>query len=188
MIPAPAPAPPPPGSAAWTHALQLYALPGVAPACLLLQDRLGVDVTVLLFAMHRGRHGAGVAAADLAAWDDTVRGWRAEVVRPLRQMRRALKASLAGAAPARTAAVRDKVAAAELAAEQVSFDLLEDARTVPLASVGQLDPDEIPRAVALHFARSSGRAKQVLADPAIQQALDRVARAARELASTPPGS
>ncbi|MCG8546534.1 MAG: TIGR02444 family protein, partial [Alphaproteobacteria bacterium] len=39
----------PPGNAFWNFSLRAYARPGVADACIRLQDRYGVDVNVLFY-------------------------------------------------------------------------------------------------------------------------------------------
>lgn len=72
----------------WQWALEVYARPSVAEACLSLQDRHGQNVPYLLWAAWRASEGrdadAGVAA-------DLVRRWDAEVGSPLRAVRRAIK-------------------------------------------------------------------------------------------------
>jgi len=83
---------PSPGEAFWRFSLAFYALPRVAPALLALQDRDGLDVNLMLFALWlgiSGRHpldSGALAAADLAI--GTI---RAGVVEPLRSLRRNLK-------------------------------------------------------------------------------------------------
>jgi len=102
-------------------AVALYARPGVAAACLHLQDRHGVDVPLLLALVWHGASGRGVPGrVRAAAWRRSVRRWR-RVVGPLRAARRALKPLAA-----RDAAVlrlRKAILAAELDAE---FLLLRD--------------------------------------------------------------
>ncbi|MBI0536481.1 TIGR02444 family protein [Roseomonas sp. KE2513] len=75
----------------WRFSCTVYAAPGVAEACLYLQDRYGADVNLLL----------------LAAWLGSMRGvrmemplpdaiadasWQEAVIRPLRAVRRRVKA------------------------------------------------------------------------------------------------
>ena len=68
--------------------LATYARPGVAQACLLLQDRLGVDVLVLLhLAYVCSQHQRPLKDGQIAAADAVVRDWRDRVVRPLRAAR-----------------------------------------------------------------------------------------------------
>jgi uncharacterized protein (TIGR02444 family) len=83
---------PSPEEALWRFSLAFYALPRVAPALLALQDRDGLDVNLMLFALWlgiSGRHpldSSALAAAERAS--GTI---RAEVVEPLRSLRRNLK-------------------------------------------------------------------------------------------------
>ena len=105
------------GNLFWDFSLAVYARPGVPAACLDLQDRLGLDVNVLLFAAWAGL-GCGVrlSAEDLARVDSAIAPWRAEVVRPLRAVRRRVKGE--------DAALYDQLKAAELAAERIQQDRL----------------------------------------------------------------
>ncbi len=95
----------------WGWAVAVYAQPGVAEACLDLQDSHGQNVPLLLWAIWRG--GDVPAAVALA------RSWEDEVVGPLRGVRRRLKGR-AGAD-----ALREKVKAVELDAEQTLISALE---------------------------------------------------------------
>ena len=73
----------------WSFAVELYARPAVSEACLALQDRLGGDVCLLLFALFIAReHQIGLADGDLASLDAAVADWRREVIEPLRSVRR----------------------------------------------------------------------------------------------------
>jgi uncharacterized protein (TIGR02444 family) len=64
----------------------------VPALCLDLQDRCGADVNVLLYLLFRAAGGAALGADEIGDLDRKVRVWRTEVVQPLRQARRALKA------------------------------------------------------------------------------------------------
>src|SRR5690242_6327161 len=76
----------------WSFALRLYGRPGVSGACLALQDRLGVDVNVLLFALFAAADaGKAIDENDVAEMDRAVSAWRADVIFPLRALRRRLK-------------------------------------------------------------------------------------------------
>lgn len=96
----------------WDFSLALYARPGVAAACLELQDRRGLDVNVLLFAAWAGAAcGVRLSAEELSRIDGTVSTWRNEVVRPLRAVRRRVKGE--------DAALYERLKASELAAERI---------------------------------------------------------------------
>ncbi|WP_051237270.1 TIGR02444 family protein [Ottowia thiooxydans] len=101
--------------AAWEYALQVYARPGVATACLLLQNELDLDVLVLLHLAHVSSPigAAAITSSDVEAADTCVRNWRNSVVRPLRSARRAI----AKDNPA-LSELRATIQKAELAAER----------------------------------------------------------------------
>jgi len=98
----------------------------VAPACLALQDRHGLDVNLLLFAVWTGGRGVVLSETTLRAAAERVRRWHVDVVRPLRALRRRLKGDAHGMEPALAAAIRERIAAAELAAEHVEQLALTD--------------------------------------------------------------
>ena len=107
----------------WDWAVAAYAKPGVAEACLDLQDSHGQNVPLLLWALWRG--------GDVAAAVDLARAWEDEVVGPLRGVRRRLK----GRAGAET--LRERVKAVELEAERTLMLALE-AVAGPVLDAGAL--------------------------------------------------
>ena len=116
-------------SSEWRHILRVYGQPGVAQACLLLQDSLGVDVLVML---HLGyvcqQHGRALPQSQIEAADALVRDWRNQVVRPLRAARRAIAKEDPATQPLRAA-----IQQAELAAEQHALAQLA---MMPMAADG----------------------------------------------------
>ncbi len=112
--------PPARNDALWDFACALYARPGVANACLSLQDEYGADVPLLLAALWHGATGRGVlSAARAKRWKRTARTWRTGIVGKLREARRALKTHEAAAD------LYAAVKRAELAAEKLQLDALE---------------------------------------------------------------
>ncbi|MEA1650350.1 TIGR02444 family protein [Nitrospirillum sp. BR 11164] len=107
----------------WPYALDAYARPGVAEACLAAQDGHGADVPLLLWGAWAAARGHTLTEGDLDAAATAAARWRAPVIEPLRQARRALKA-LAADAPANEA-LRQAVKAAELEAERLYMASLE---------------------------------------------------------------
>ena len=100
----------------WRFSLAIYARPGVAPACLVLQDEHGRDVNVMLFCCWLGASGRGrLDGAALDAADRAVAGWRRDVVEPFRAARRAIKA----VALADSDGIYAKAKAVELEAERL---------------------------------------------------------------------
>jgi uncharacterized protein (TIGR02444 family) len=79
------------GSPLWRFSLRFYRQPGVADACIALQDGCGVDVNILLFLLWLAtarRRIPSAAARELCA---KAAAWRDDVVAPLRTLRRRLK-------------------------------------------------------------------------------------------------
>ena len=112
----------------WAFSLKVYGADGVAEECLGLQERLGLDVNLLLFAAFMGAvEGVKLDANDVVATEGEVAAWHAEAVRGLRIVRRALKpASLDERNPLRAAAagLRAQVKTAELEAERIEQAML----------------------------------------------------------------
>src|SRR5437764_2088468 len=109
----------------WRFVGSFYAREGVSPACLALQDRLGVDVNILLFAIFaQVKRGFLLDTDDLASVDNLIRGWRSEIVQVLRRVRTRLKAGPAPAPSRATETLRNRIKAAELEAEQFELAVL----------------------------------------------------------------
>lgn len=103
----------------WNFSLEIYSAEGVAEACLDLQERRGCDVNILLFCCWLAASGRPTLTAErlrtILAVSDV---WQAEIVRPLRQVRRLLKdRPWSATLPETVDAARRRVADAELAAE-----------------------------------------------------------------------
>jgi uncharacterized protein (TIGR02444 family) len=105
----------------------LYARPGVAAACLDLQDRRSFDVALLLHACWLGVRARGLTEEQGAALITSTQSWRFEVVRPLRRLRRRLGAVHDGMPRERAEPVRSLVKQAELAAERALLAILATA-------------------------------------------------------------
>lgn len=106
----------------WEWALETYARPGVPQACLDLQDRHGQNTVLLLWAVWAETDDAGLlnrACAAARAWDDAA-------VKPLRAVRRGLKASVPLIDDDAREALREDVKAAELRAERILMETLAD--------------------------------------------------------------
>lgn len=108
-----------PNSPFWRFSIRLYAVPGVAPACIRLQDEAGVDVNLLFFLLWNATQGRSLGEADVRELDRAVAPWRSMTVIPLREMRRALKSPPAMLAPETAEAFRNRIKAAELEAERL---------------------------------------------------------------------
>ncbi len=121
-----------PKSAFWTFSLDLYGRPGVKEACLSLQDRRGLDVNIILWALWLGSSGKALDHVLLAEAETAIADFRREVVWPLRTARRHLRlvegtsaSSIKAISPVQQKRLGDRVAAAELDSEHVMQLALE---------------------------------------------------------------
>ena len=132
----------------WDFSLRVYAERGVAPACIALQDELGLDVNLLLFCLWYGVCGPGrIPEETLRRCLDETRPWQQRVVQPLRELRRSLKTDPAGAPAALLEPFRRQLGEIELAAERLEQDLL--AGPVPGRGAGSAGTDRaLPDACA----------------------------------------
>jgi uncharacterized protein (TIGR02444 family) len=113
------------GEALWRFALAVYQKPGVSDACLLLQDRYGCNVTLLLFAAWAGaERGVALEAEEMTVAAETVGAWHGEVVEPLRSVRRRLKHGPPPAPDAATGKLRARLQAIEIDAERIELETL----------------------------------------------------------------
>ncbi len=125
----------------WNFSLALYGKPGVASALIGLQDRLGLDVNMLLYCCWVGSAGHSLTVAELAAVEAAVEPWQAEVVRPLRSLRRRLKGGI-GALPAdRVEAYRKRLNELEIEGERIAQEAMaavQRGRSDPASIAGRV--------------------------------------------------
>jgi uncharacterized protein (TIGR02444 family) len=105
----------------WDFALRWYAIDGVQADCLMAQDRYGLDVTVLIFALYRAKLGQGFDAGLAVELARTV---SARVIEPLRSARTALKSLPRLIDDTAATHLREQVKASELAAERLLLEAL----------------------------------------------------------------
>jgi len=125
--------PPAQGSPFWRFSLKLYRAQGVADACIALQEGAGVDVNLLLFLLWQATQRRAFTAAEVAALEHRIGGWRETTVIPLRNLRRALKSPPGLVAAGTAEAFRTRIKAVELEAERLQQEAMyELAATSPL--------------------------------------------------------
>lgn len=104
----------------WDFSLRIYRKPGVADACLFLQDRYGLNVNVILMCVWSAAAGQQPLAArhfELAL--RRIRDWERIVIRPLRDIRRACRQEPLGVPDYLLQSFRPLAQALELDAEHV---------------------------------------------------------------------
>ena len=115
----------------WTWALDAYARPGAAEACLDLQEAHHQSVPLLLWAAWAAQQGRPLGFGDLMDGSSLAARWDEAAVAPLRAARRALKPPVAGIADEVRGTLREEVKALELKAERILMTRLEDLTPAP---------------------------------------------------------
>lgn len=108
--------------ALWEFALNLYALPGVADDCLVLQAQ-GEDVCLLLCLCWLERRGIARSARAVEQLRELASPWQNEVITPLRLLRQQWRD--AAQRDERLTALRDQLKQLELHAEQTLLQRLQ---------------------------------------------------------------
>lgn len=117
----------------WRFSVKFYAVPGVAPACIELQDQSGVDVNVLFFLLWNAAQKRTFNRDQVADIERRIGPWREMAVVPIRNVRRALKAPPAAIAAEGAEGLRTRIKAVELEAERLQQEALyELAQSGPL--------------------------------------------------------
>jgi uncharacterized protein (TIGR02444 family) len=123
----------------WTFSLGYYRMAAVQEACLALQDGCGVDVNVVLFLFWTASRSRRLPRDQVAVLIDKVRLWQADVVAPIRTLRRRLKTNPPLLDQGSAELFRTKIKAIELESERLQqeamFALAETLRTEPASSV-----------------------------------------------------
>lgn len=115
----------------WEFASTHYRQPGIAEACLVLQDTADADINMLLTAAWLGTNGHRWQAEDVLALVNACARWRELCLLPLRNIRRNLK-ELAGAEN-----WYQRIKALELEAERQQLHAIEDA-ALHLSAVAEI--------------------------------------------------
>src|SRR5215467_8536427 len=108
----------------WRFSLRFYREPGVAEACIALQDGCGVDVNVLLFFLWLAKARRRVSPDAAQAVCAVAAPWRDDVVAPLRTIRRRLKEGSALVERGTAEQFRTAVKALELESERLQQEAL----------------------------------------------------------------
>jgi uncharacterized protein (TIGR02444 family) len=121
----------------WRFSIKFYAVPGVADACIALQDQARVDVNILFFLLWNATQGRAYTKADVSEVERLIGAWRDMAVVPIRNVRRALKSP-----PDAAEGFRTRIKAVELEAERLQqealYELAQSSRLGrPAASPGK---------------------------------------------------
>ncbi len=160
---------PPPKSPFWRFSIKFYAVPGVAAACIELQDQAGVDVNVLFFLLWQATQNRALDEAEVAEINRVIGAWRELTVVPLREMRRKLKTPPPAMAAEAVEIFRNRIKSAELEAERLQQEALYE-----MAAAGRFGRTAASR---MEAAEASVAAYQTLLRPLPPAARDAILRA-----------
>jgi uncharacterized protein (TIGR02444 family) len=144
------------GSPFWRFSLRFYRQPGVADACIALQDDCGVDVNVLLFFLWLATAKRRIAAAEVEAVCTKACPWRDDVVVPLRTLRRRLKDEVPLVERHTAELFRTRIKGVELEAERLEQEALFGLAP-SLATTNEPSVEAAARANMAAYERSIGR-------------------------------
>jgi len=141
----------------WQFSVKFYAVPGVAQACIDLQDQAGVDVNILFFLLWNATQNLVLNRDEVAELERDIGAWRDMAVVPLRNIRRALKTPPPVMTPQDAEGFRTRIKAVELEAERLQQE----------AMYGLAQSGKIGRQVAskIEAARASAGAYQAVLRP-----------------------
>lgn len=149
----------------WTWAVTAYDAPGVAEACLSLQDHNEQNVPLLLWAAWVAVTGRRPDEETIEAACDAARAYDTVVVAPLRAVRRTLKAPIPDVDHDHREALRQQVKALELDAERRLMLELEALAPAPSGA---------PRRAIDGLAESAKLWARVVPRPALTTLADRL--------------
>ena len=167
----------------WAFALRIYARPGVADACLKLQNEAGVDVMMfLMVAFAAAKHRILLTPSEIQELDEACRPWREQIVQPLRAIRSGLKSGPLPAPNGETEQFRSRVKAIELAAERLQNQLLSECLPLRPAEREAVVPSDLRTvlcSVATHFLETRGSGQIAELQPSINEIAEAAAQDTR---------
>jgi uncharacterized protein (TIGR02444 family) len=108
----------------WRFSLAYYATKGIPEVLIGLQDKLGIDVNIVLLLLWLASQGRVLGDDDMERIGGLSRGWQETVVSPLREVRRALKTNSPLVEAQLAEPFRTKIKVLELEAEHLQQDAL----------------------------------------------------------------
>ena len=114
-------------SSLWNFAVSIYQKKGVSAACLFLQESCDVDVPLFFCAGFLVVNGKCFDPSILSTLQKQTSPWQRDVVQSLRVVRQKLKSESYPVQIDEGEALRQSVQAAELSAEKIQLDMMEDA-------------------------------------------------------------
>jgi uncharacterized protein (TIGR02444 family) len=132
-----------PKQSIWDFATDWYSGEGIEVDCLEAQEKYSMDVTAIIIALYRARHGEGVDAGMAV---ELARTMSARVIEPLRRCRIALKTLPRLVSVEAANALRARVKTAEWEAEKLTLEALALLPVIDVSLSGEQGLIEIANA------------------------------------------
>jgi uncharacterized protein (TIGR02444 family) len=155
------------GSPFWRFSLDFYRRPGVAEACLVLQDGCGVDVNLLLLFLWLATLRRLLTPQTVRTVCGRAERWREDVVKPLRAVRRRLKEGAHLVDRPAAEAFRARVKIVELESER----LQQEALFALAAGLTSAEAATVEAAARANVAAYEHASRRVFDAPAIDRLL-----------------
>jgi uncharacterized protein (TIGR02444 family) len=161
------------GSPFWRFSLGFYRQPGVAEACIKLQEESGADVNLLLFLLWHAAQQRRLSGQEIERLEREIGAWRDRAVIPLRAIRRALKSPPGLVEAGAAEAFRTRIKAVELEAERLQQEAMYGLVGAALLGEAAFSVAEAARANVAAYARIC---RAAFAQPAIDTMLAALAK------------
>lgn len=156
----------------WRFSLAVYAAPGVAAECVLVQETLNIDVNCLLYCAWVGaEYNAALSDDNILAIDRITHEWHQAIVRPLRAVRQHLK-TVGPHADDAAKKLRADVARNELFAEKIEQHLLFRSTDTRLNKAARAAPGQAVRGNVTAFLLLMAEARNVAELPSVERLID----------------
>ncbi len=171
----------------WEFSVSFYRKPGVADACLFVQDRYGLNVNVILFCIWAADTGRGMlTSVQINTALHRVADWEEQVIKPLREIRRTCRQEALGIPEFLLQTFVPQIETVELEAEQVEqLVLAELAQGLMPSAEGSSGPVENDAVGSL---KAYIGALDITQDAQLTECLSVILHAAFAGASFPPAA
>jgi len=168
----------------WDFSRRFYRKPGVADACLFVQDRYGLNVNLIMLCVWLAKTGGGVlATGKITAALQRISDWEFSVIKPLREIRRVCRHEALGIPEFLLQLFQPEVENTELEAEHVEqLVLAEFARGLSPA-----DGSDTPADDAAQSLKNYVDALDIQQDAQLTECLSIILQAAFDGARFPGG-
>lgn len=157
-----------PEHAFWDFSLAVYGRPGVSEACMQLQERLVIDVNLLLFCLWAAADGrTAFSHEEMRTIMASAEEWHEGVVKPLRRARRRMKNGADGVALDLVLSVRKQLAMIEIETEHLEQLIIAAAAGIGSPATANDRPKDVAQSNLTTYFQAIGARPDAEDDAAI---------------------